>query len=917
MKIKSFAIIILLIACTFSLNAKVAVTDVEYLKGDDFVQLHFITNKIIPIPDIFYPKEDNPQLIVMRISEVDFKLSKKDFKFTSPVIDTIHVKNKKKFVDVEIKLKEKVNYRVFTNQEGLYIEFPAVKRIAAVKTNTHRQAKLTPAKKTTALVDKRKPGKKSPLPAVNKKSVVKKQAASPHPTPKSSAVKKVAPKKVGAKKSVISTPQKHTPVRSVDNSSLAPAKKPVVFKDAVINDFKVALKNRNRVKFEFDLSGPVDYEVIPIEKAPYRLAIDFKNTKSKRIKKDVNFLNVKKVRGAYNTPQVYRVVFDLLYLKNYNVAYGNKRLVVQFFNKLPKQQPAKNMKASSLIKKIRNNHLKNNNTAKAKPVAKKNTTKAPTIVDNKAIAFKKTKLPNSKKVSKKTGKKKSKTNAAGRKAESSGVLLSRADDLKIEEVTARPTSKAVQSEIGGNVQRLGENDFFPEEKSRVNKNNLAFADDDGPEEKKENTAEISYLRNTIETGRREYTGEPMTFTFKNADLENVILFFSKVSGLSIVIDPGVSGTVTAQLYQVPWDQALEYFLKINGLDMVLEGNLLRIGQVARLAQEAKDRRKMRESREMEEDLTIISRTLSYAKVGDVSSILKKQLSQRGEILEDARSNTLIISEVPDRIERIDNIIDTLDVANRQVSIEARIVETNSNYTESLGIQWGYGFTADAMYGNQTTLKFPNSVNVNGAALSSTAFPAGPLGGYAINLPASGANSGTVFSFGNVSNTFRLDMALSAMESKGKGRIISAPKTTTQNNMEATIMQGKQIPVQTVQNNTVTVKYVNAALELKVTPQITAKGTVICQIDIKNNSADFANLVNQIPPIITQTIKTTVMVGDGGTIVIGGMYRVEDQTTEAATPFLSKVPILGKLFKNKNQRREQKELLIFITPRIIK
>jgi type II secretory pathway component HofQ len=161
------------------------------------------------------------------------------------------------------------------------------------------------------------------------------------------------------------------------------------------------------------------------------------------------------------------------------------------------------------------------------------------------------------------------------------------------------------------------------------------------------------------------------------------------------------------------------------------------------------------------------------------------------------------------------------------------------------------------------------------------------------------------------------MAISAMQSKGEGRIISAPKTTTQNNMEASIMQGKQIPIQTIQNNTVTVQYRPAALELKVTPQITADGTIITSLEISNNSADFANLVNGIPPITTQSIKTTVMVPDGGTIVIGGMYRVEKSSTREGIPFFSKLPLLGALFRNKSKRGEQKELLIFITPRIIK
>jgi len=322
---------------------------------------------------------------------------------------------------------------------------------------------------------------------------------------------------------------------------------------------------------------------------------------------------------------------------------------------------------------------------------------------------------------------------------------------------------------------------------------------------------------------------------------------------------------------------------------------------------------------MEGTLTLATRQLSYIKVGEISALLIKQLSPRGDIQIDKRSNTLIISEVPDKIKLLDKLIDALDIANPQVSIEARIVETTSNFARNLGIQWGTRAVADSFHGNQTTLKFPNSIGVQGDQIWNKQNPGmiGELGGYAINLPAPGRSSGVNFTFGNVANTFKLEMALSAMETSGSGRIISAPKTTTQNNMEAHIMQGRQIPVQTIQNNTVTVQFIPAALELSVTPQITARGTIITSISIQNNAADFANTVNGIPPIITQSVETTVMVKDGGTIVIGGIFRIEENDTSDAVPLLSKIPLLGKLFKNSQKRSEQRELLIFITPRIVK
>ncbi len=174
-----------------------------------------------------------------------------------------------------------------------------------------------------------------------------------------------------------------------------------------------------------------------------------------------------------------------------------------------------------------------------------------------------------------------------------------------------------------------------------------------------------------------------------------------------------------------------------------------------------------------------------------------------------------------------------------------------------------------------------------------------------------------FSFANVLDTFRLDLALTALETNGEGRIISSPKVSTQNNQQAEIIQGRQIPVQTVANFTVTTRYVNAALELRATPQITAEGTIIMGIEIRNDAADFANLVQGIPPITTQSARTTVMIPDGGTTVIGGIYRTEDSITRDRVPFLWSIPILGNLFKSYARTKQNRELLIFITPRIIK
>jgi len=788
MRIKILGILILVFILNYTLYSKVIVTDVEYLTGEDFIQLHFKTDSIVSIPDLFYPQKDNFRLIVMRMNNVEFVFSKRNFIFESPIIKEVNIEENNKYIDVKIKLKEKVNYRVFANTNGLYIEFPSVK-------------KIKPVEKVSISSTERKKDKKI-----------------------ESSIKES---------------------RDPDLLSYSPNN---IVK---IKDFKVSEEMGTKIKFEFFMSNNTHYNVIPIPEFPTRLAIDLQNTKSKRIKRKIDLLNVKTVRGAYNSPKVFRLVFDLLYLKDYRVGFKDNILEVEFYNK-------KLDKATKVAKKVQPRESKQDNSnivlAQKEEVNK----------ENKIIP-----------------------------------LDSKANSIK----NVNPTEK--------------ENEFFTGEKSKTTNENIGSGYVSNGD--KDESTQTTYLRQTIEQGKKKYTGELYNFTFTNANLNDVLKFIAKVSALNIVIDPGVTGRVTCELIQVPWDQALELFLRVNGLDMVLEGNILRIGKVDKLARESQQRRKLKEAREMDGTLEVITRTLSYAKVDEVKGILTKQLTQRGEILTDKRTNTLIISEVPDKINLLDKLIDTLDAANSQVSIEVRIVETNVNDAEAFGIQWGYNFIADSSYGNQTSLKFPNSVSVAGNQISNQQNPGiiGPLGGYAINLPAQGRTSGTVFSFGNVANTFRLDMAISALQTKGKARVISSPKITTQNNMEASIMQGRQIPVQTVQNNTVTVRYIPAALELKVTPQITAKGDVVCALDIKNNAADFANLVNGIPPIITQTTKNTIMIKDGGTIVIGGLYRVEESETKEGVPLISKIPILGNLFKNSNKIGNKRELLIFVTPRIIK
>jgi type IV pilus secretin PilQ/predicted competence protein len=432
--------------------------------------------------------------------------------------------------------------------------------------------------------------------------------------------------------------------------------------------------------------------------------------------------------------------------------------------------------------------------------------------------------------------------------------------------------------------------------------------------------QFQYEPKIITDSESKYTGQLISPKFKDAELKDVVLVISEIAGLNVIFDPGVSGTVTCDFTDIPWDQFLDLILKTNKQGKSIEGNVLRVAPISVLTREQEEQQKLEESQELAGPVLVKTFTLSYSKAEEVQNLLSTKISSRGEIIVDNRTNTLIISDVREKMGLMEKLIDVFDTATPQVSIEARIVEATSRFIRNLGIQWGWRGISDPFYGNQTTLQFPNKMNIDGAQIPTgivTKGIGGPLGGYGINLPSPEFNTAIGFSFANLMDTFRLDLALSALERSGTGRIISAPKITTQNNREAEIIQGRQIPVQTVANFTVTTRYVNAALELRATPQITAEGTIIMAIEIQNNAADFSNLVNGIPPIIRQSAQTTVMVPDGGTTVIGGIYRTEDSITREGVPFLHQIPLLGNLFKSFARTKDNRELLIFLTPRIIR
>ena len=427
-------------------------------------------------------------------------------------------------------------------------------------------------------------------------------------------------------------------------------------------------------------------------------------------------------------------------------------------------------------------------------------------------------------------------------------------------------------------------------------------------------------------GAREYAGDPVSMEFQNADLRSVLRAFAEISELNFVLDPQVAGRVDVALVDVPWDQAFDVILQANRLGYVVDGTVVRIAPVVTLDAEEEERRSRAERQALAGDLVVITRALGYARAVDLADLVTRTvLSERGQVQLDGRTNTLIIVDLPDRIGRVQELIDALDRPQSQVEIQARIVQASQDYLRELGVQWGVAARAAPEIGNTTSLSFPNRGGITGrvGGVQGPADGADPRAlesensGTAVALGAPSASTALGLAMGAIDGSLNLDVVLSAAESDGQVRVLSNPRITTQNNVQATITQGDQIPIQTVANNTVTVTFRDAALRLAVTPQITTSDTVIMRIEIGNDFADFARQVNGVPPIVTQSASTTVQVPDGATTVIGGIYESARTRSARRVPGIHRVPILGWFFRSRAERRRSDELLIFLTPRIVR
>ncbi len=378
-----------------------------------------------------------------------------------------------------------------------------------------------------------------------------------------------------------------------------------------------------------------------------------------------------------------------------------------------------------------------------------------------------------------------------------------------------------------------------------------------------------------------YTGEPISVNLKDVDLKDFFRLIHEISGLNIVLDPNVSGTVTLALLDVPWDQVLDLVLKNNGLGSTLEGNVLRIATLETLRKEQQDLASLAKAREDVVEPVTVTRQLSYAKAEDLEPTLKQFLSDRGELIRDDRTNTLIIRDIPEIIPQLDGLIQQLDRKSLQVEIEARVVSASRAFTREIGSQFAFSgsrFRADGT---------PQNViggDLGPSPLSTTSFlppliAAGTDGQQPLNTNLRAVETTSTLLFGHRSPAFALDIILSAAENRQIAKVLSRPRVITQNNIQALVLQGTRIPVQTVVNNTITTQFIDVALKLEVTPQITAEGTVFLDINIENTAIDTGIArINGIPALRTQQETTQVLVSDGGTVVIGGVMITESATS---------------------------------------
>ncbi|WP_238339510.1 type IV pilus secretin family protein [Candidatus Manganitrophus noduliformans] len=407
----------------------------------------------------------------------------------------------------------------------------------------------------------------------------------------------------------------------------------------------------------------------------------------------------------------------------------------------------------------------------------------------------------------------------------------------------------------------------------------------------------------------KYVGRRISLDFQDADLANVIRLIADVSNLNIVLGEDVKGKVTLKLINVPWDQALDIILRMNSFGQIREGNIIRIATLSNIAQQQDEEARAKETKIKAEDLQTRIIYVNYGKAADLVDSLRKLLSTRGDITVDGRTNALIVKDIEKNLDEVARLVKTIDTQTPQVVIEARIVQVSPTFNRSLGIQWG---------ASTQTVSGGNIIGLRGGGGGPGAIFGTPDPSFAVNLPSAQNFGGLGFSFGRFTdNPINLDLRLSAGESQGLTRVVSTPKVSVLNNQEAKIEQGESIPFSTTSQAGTQTTFVDANLTLLVTPHISSDGGIMMKIKVTKNAPGETRFGASGPSILKKEATTNVLVKDGETTVIGGIYETTKSDSINGIPYLMDIPFLGWLFKTTTKREDTSELLVFLTPRILK
>ncbi len=409
---------------------------------------------------------------------------------------------------------------------------------------------------------------------------------------------------------------------------------------------------------------------------------------------------------------------------------------------------------------------------------------------------------------------------------------------------------------------------------------------------------------------KEYRGRRVSLDFKDVAIADVLRLIAEVSDLNIIAGDEVSGNVTIRLVEVPWDQALDVILMTKGLGFVRVGNVLRIAPADVLKAEEEVRLQERRNKEKLEDLEVKLLPVNYAAVKEVEGLVRRLLSSRGTVNLDTRTNTLIIKDISSVIDEASALIAAIDTQTPQVMIEAKIVEANLDFSRELGSVWGIQTNQFVDPFDPDTLRTDlGSEDVRFIDDNGLAF-ANPI----TAVPTALASLGALI----LDEDFRVDAQIQAAESTGDGKVISSPRIVTLDNKEATIQQGVSIPFQTFEGGDAKLEFIDAVLSLVVTPHITADQSVIMKIEVTRNAPDSTVPTPTGSPAIAKNVaETETLVKDGQTLVLGGIYTITKSQRQSRVPYLHRIPVIGNMFKNAETTDQRKELLVFVTPRIVR